>query len=135
MVENEKKEILMIFRRGKWDLPKGKLEKGEKLESCAIREVEEETGLKNIKLLGPLTTTYHTYHEGTRFILKESHWFKMRVKDKQTLIPQTNEDIHDIKWVNSNDVESYLHQSYPSDHRYNRKLYAESRSGAIVKWF
>ena len=113
LVENEKKEILMIFRRGKWDLPKGKLEKGETLESCAIREVEEETGLKNIKILGPLTTTFHTYHEGTRFILKESHWFKMRVKDKQNLIPQINEDILDIKWVNYNDIEKYLHQSYP----------------------
>src|SRR5258705_8336444 len=80
LVLNEKKEILLIFRRGKWDLPKGKLDKGEKLEDCAIREVEEETGLKKIELVSPLTTTYHTYHEGTKFILKESHWYMMNVE-------------------------------------------------------
>src|ERR1044071_5972343 len=77
LVTNDKDEILIIFRRGKWDLPKGKLDEGEKLEDCAIREVEEETGLKNVKLYSPLTVTFHTYHEGTKFILKESHWFMM----------------------------------------------------------
>ena len=62
MVKNEKNETLLIFRRGKWDLPKGKLDKGESLEECAVREVEEETGLKNVKLVSPLIITYHTYH-------------------------------------------------------------------------
>ncbi len=50
LVENEKGEVLLIFRRGKWDLPKGKLDPGETIEQCAVREVEEETGLKNIEL-------------------------------------------------------------------------------------
>jgi 8-oxo-dGTP pyrophosphatase MutT (NUDIX family) len=113
LVENKKKEILMIFRRGKWDLPKGKLDKGETLETCAIREVEEETGLRNIKLLGPLVITYHTYHEGTKFILKESHWYRMQVSTDQKLIPQTDEDIQQIQWVNINDLEKYLKNSYP----------------------
>ena len=113
LVENKKKEILMIFRRGKWDLPKGKLDKGETLEECAIREVEEETGLKNIKLLGPLITTCHTYHEGTKFILKESHWYRMQVTGDQKLIPQTDEDIQQIHWVNTNDMGKYLKNSYP----------------------
>ena len=113
LVENKNKDILMIFRRGKWDLPKGKLDKGESLEACAIREVEEETGLRNIKLVGPLTITYHTYHEGTKFILKESHWFRMQVTTEQKLIPQTNEDIRQIHWVNINDLEKYLKNSYP----------------------
>jgi 8-oxo-dGTP pyrophosphatase MutT (NUDIX family) len=113
LVENKKKNILMIFRRGRWDLPKGKLDKGETLEACAIREVEEETGLRNIKLLGPLTITYHTYHEGTKFILKESHWFRMQVTTEQKLVPQTNEDIQQIQWVNLKDLEKYLKNSYP----------------------
>lgn len=114
LVENEKKEILLIFRRGKWDLPKGKLDKGEKLENCAVREVEEETGLKRVKVISPLTITYHTYHEGARFILKESHWYTMEVKGQQQLIPQAEEDIHEIKWVKPEDLEACIKQSFPS---------------------
>jgi len=114
LIQNEKKDILLIFRKGKWDLPKGKLDKGEKLEHCAVREVEEETGLKNIKLIAPLTITYHTYHEGTKFILKESHWYSMTVSGQQLLIPQLEEDIHEIKWVKKDDLQKYLKDSYPS---------------------
>ena len=114
LVMNEKNEILIIFRRGKWDLPKGKLDKGEKLEECAVREVEEETGLQNIKLISPLTITHHTYHEGARFILKESYWYNMKVSGEQKLIPQTTEDIHEIKWVKADELSPYLKISYPA---------------------
>ena len=110
----KKKEILLIFRRGKWDMPKGKLDKGEKLEDCAIREVEEETGLKKIELISPLTTTYHTYHEGTKFILKESHWYMMNVEGDQILTPQTEEDILELRWVNANDLDKYRKDTFPS---------------------
>ena len=113
-VLNENKETLLIFRRGKWDLPKGKLDKGETLEDCAVREVEEETGLQKIKLLSPLTITYHVYHEGTRFILKESHWYNMKVTGDQKLVPQTEEDIHEIKWVKAADLEKYRKDAFPS---------------------
>jgi 8-oxo-dGTP pyrophosphatase MutT (NUDIX family) len=114
LVLNEKKEILLIFRRGKWDMPKGKLDKDEKLEDCAIREVKEETGLKKVKLVSPLTITYHTYHEGTRFILKESHWYNMKVNDEQILTPQTEEDILEIRWVDVSDLDRYRKDSFPS---------------------
>ena len=114
LVINEKKEILMIFRRGKWDLPKGKLDKGEKLEDCAVREVEEETGLQKIKLLSPLTITYHTYHEGTKFILKESHWYNMKVSGEQNLVPQTEEGIAEIKWVAVKESEKLFPNCFPS---------------------
>jgi 8-oxo-dGTP pyrophosphatase MutT (NUDIX family) len=114
LVFNEKKEILMIFRRGKWDLPKGKLDAGEKLEDCALREVEEETGLKDIKLHDPLTVTYHTYHEGTKFILKETHWYRMKVKGPQSLVPQTEEQILEIKWIDIGSLGSYVAKSYPA---------------------
>ena len=114
LVLNEKKEILLIFRRGKWDMPKGKLDKGEKLEDCAIREVEEETGLKKIELVSPLTITYHTYHEGTKFILKESHWYTMKVNGEQMLTPQTEEDILELRWVNADDLDKYRKDSFPS---------------------
>ena len=114
LVLNEKKQMLMIFRRGKWDLPKGKLDDGETLEECAVREVEEETGLCNIKLVSPLLITYHTYHEGTKFILKESHWYNMRVSGEQKLIPQTEEDIHEIKWVTAKDAQKLFPECFPS---------------------
>ena len=114
LVQNEKKEYLLIFRKGKWDLPKGKLDKGEKLEDCAIREVEEETGLKEVKLIKPLCITYHTYHEGARFILKDSHWYIMKVKGSQQLVPQTEEDIHEIRWVKKEGLSEYIKISYPS---------------------
>lgn len=114
LVQNEKKEILIIFRRGKWDLPKGKLDKNEKLEGCAVREVEEETGLQKVKLVSPLAITYHTYHEGARFILKESHWYNMNVKGDQQLVPQTTEDIHEIKWVKQSGLGEYMKNSFPS---------------------
>ncbi len=114
LVMNEKNEILIIFRRGKWDLPKGKSDKGESLENCAVREVEEETGLTKLKLISALTITYHTYHEGARFILKESHWYNMKVSGNQKLIPQTTEDIHEIKWVRATDLHYYMKNSFPS---------------------
>lgn len=114
LVINPENEWLLIFRRGKWDLPKGKLEKGEKLEDCAVREVEEETGLKNVTLLKPLTVTWHTYHEGTRFILKESHWYSMSVSSEQSLVPQTEEDIQEVKWVKPSGLQEYMSNTYPS---------------------
>ncbi|MBN8673658.1 MAG: NUDIX domain-containing protein [Chitinophagales bacterium] len=114
IVQNENGELLLIFRRGKWDLPKGKLDKGESLEDCAVREVEEETGLKQVKLAEPLLITYHTYHEGTKFILKESHWYSMKVSSRQELVPQTEEDILETRWVAADALEPYLKNSFPS---------------------
>lgn len=114
LVYNPAKEILMIFRRGKWDLPKGKLDPGETLEACAVREVQEETGLKHVKLLKPLCITYHTYHEGSRFILKDSHWYMMETGADEVLVPQTEEDIQETRWVNNAGVKQLLKDCFPS---------------------
>ena len=114
LVTNDQQEILIIFRRGKWDLPKGKLDKDETLEACAVREVQEETGLQQVQLLAPLTITYHTYHEGARFILKESHWYTMKAPGNQTLVPQLTEQITVTKWVTVPQIGEYLTTSYPS---------------------
>lgn len=114
LVRKDKNKILMIFRRGKWDLPKGKLDKGETLEACAVREVQEETGLQKVQLLYPLLTTYHTYHEGARFCLKESYWFTMQVKGEQQLYPQISEGIIELKWVSTNEVKKLYAETYPS---------------------
>jgi len=114
LILNEKKEPLLIFRRKKWDLPKGKLDKGESLEECAIREVMEETGLQKLKLTRFLTLTYHTYHEGTRFILKETHWFLMKASSTQKMKPQTEEEINEIRWAKMSELPVYMMHTYPS---------------------
>jgi len=114
VVNNEKGAILLIFRKGKWDLPKGKLDKGESLDVCAVREVKEETGLRQVTLDEHLTVSYHTYHEGARFILKESHWYLMHADSNQELVPQLEEDINELKWVDPEELDRYFHQSFPS---------------------
>ena len=103
-VFNEDNNILMIFRRGFWDLPKGKLEKGEPRELTAIREVEEETGIKNIQLISLLHMSYHTYKtkKGKR-ILKPIYWYRMTAP-KQILIPQVEEDIEQALWMSLEDI-------------------------------
>jgi 8-oxo-dGTP pyrophosphatase MutT (NUDIX family) len=113
IVKNEKGEILMIFRRGKWDMPKGKLDQGESIETCAIREVEEETGIRNTKLLSPFGITYHVYDEFGKHILKESHWFNMLSPGIQSLIPQTEEQITAIEWTDDKRRKELLNESYP----------------------
>ncbi len=98
VVENDEKETLMIFRRDWWDLPKGKIDPGETPEIAAIREVKEETGLKNVSLIKFLCQTYHTYTLNEKRILKPTHWYLMFSNDTD-LIPQTAEDILEVKWV------------------------------------
>ncbi len=114
LVQNEKKELLFMLRRGKWDLPKGKLDRKETLEQCAEREVEEETGLKNIVMGSPLLVTYHTYDENGKHFLKESHWYRMSVSGKQSLTPQLEEQITQLKWVEAGEVGSFTRNTYPS---------------------
>ncbi len=112
LVINDNQEVLMIFRRGKWDLPKGKLDKNESIEQCAVREVEEETGLTDIELGEKIITTYHTYTQFGKHILKESHWYKMHGNADQKLVPQTEEDITEIKWINESDLKKYTSKTY-----------------------
>jgi 8-oxo-dGTP pyrophosphatase MutT (NUDIX family) len=114
IVENETGEILMIHRRGKWDLPKGKLDKGETLEMAAIREVQEETGLSQLRITEKKGITYHTYDEFGKHILKESHWYHMQGTKKDALIPQVSEDIMQIEWVQKDKLSSFMPDSYPS---------------------
>jgi 8-oxo-dGTP pyrophosphatase MutT (NUDIX family) len=114
LVLNEQNELLMMFRRGHWDLPKGKLDDGETILECAVREVKEETGLQNIVPGKKIGTTVHEYFDihVLNFVQKETHWFEMNAKNDQALIPQTDEDIVELKWVQKKDIEKYLKQSY-----------------------
>ncbi len=114
LVYNEKDELLMIFRRGKWDLPKGKLDDGETIEDCAIREVMEETGLTTVIRGYLIGITYHQYFDQwlKEDVIKESHWYRMEAPGNQKLIPQTEEDIEIIKWVSEKELDEYLENSY-----------------------
>ncbi len=114
IVENESKEILFIFRRNKWDLPKGKIEPNESIEDAAIREVKEETGLQKLNIINPLPTTYHLYKErNQQWIIKQTHWFLMQSNSQQILTPQAEEDITKIEWCNATQQTEKLKNSYP----------------------
>ena len=112
LVYNAKKEVLFIFRNGKWDLPKGGIEKGEAIEDTAMREVEEETGVGNLIVTEKLQKTYHIFKRNGRFKLKITHWFEMRTSYNGTLIPQGDEGIEKAVWLNPDEVKDALKSSY-----------------------
>ncbi len=112
LVTNELGEVLFIFRRGKWDLPKGKLDPGESLESCAIREVKEETGIGVLEMIRFLLVTKHEYAERGQNFLKETHWWLMKTIGNQPLTPQTEEDITGIRWIGSDDFKIVIQNTY-----------------------
>jgi 8-oxo-dGTP pyrophosphatase MutT (NUDIX family) len=112
IVENDKKQHLFIYRNGIWDLPKGKMEKGESIEETAIREVQEECGIQNIKIDRFLLKTYHLFTENRKKRLKITHWFKMTELEKSELIPQTEEGIEKVEWIDINKHTDFLKNSY-----------------------
>lgn len=98
LVKNDRGELLLIFRHGKWDLPKGKVEAHEQTDTAAVREVREETGLQKIALLSEFQRTYHTYVQGGKRVLKETVWYLMRAQSG-ALVPQHDEGITRVEWV------------------------------------
>ena len=118
LVQNNEGAFLLIFRRGFWDLPKGKLDAGELIPECAVREVREETGLQTITLESFICMTTHAYFDTwlQKDVLKETHWYAMKASSllPETLIPQTEEDIEKIEWVPVELLHQYLLQTYPT---------------------
>ncbi len=113
-VYSENNEVLLIFRRGKWDLPKGKLDEGEDLQTCALREITEETGVQQIAPEGPLCITWHTYREDGKHILKESHWYLVKATKPNAFIPQVDEDIEKCEWVSIDELAPYMENTHGS---------------------
>jgi len=100
LVFNEKNQLLAIFRRGNWDLPKGKIEKNEHKRLGALREVMEETGVENVQIVKKVGKTYHIFSNKTsKRSLKLTHWYEMTTRHKGKLIPQLEEDIEKAEWV------------------------------------
>ena len=114
VVRNPQGRILFIKRRGKWDLPKGKLEIGEDISECAQREVEEETGVKGLFVLGKRVVTYHIYKQDQRWYLKETHWYNMYSDSKEDLHPQKEEDIEVCAWKKPKKLKKLLKNSFSS---------------------
>jgi len=108
LITNPEGEILLMFRRNKWDLPKGKQDDGESLEECAVREVREETGLQQITLTDKITETFHYYPLKDKKMLKHTYWYRMQFTGTELTIPQIEEDIMDIQWIRSENLGKYL---------------------------
>lgn len=93
-------EFLFIKRNGVWDIPKGKIEKNEKIKNAAVREIEEECGLIKPKIKKHLINTWHTYEMNGRLHLKRTYWFWLKEGKKSTkLVPQKEEGITKVKYL------------------------------------
>ncbi|HTL82316.1 MAG TPA: NUDIX domain-containing protein [Bacteroidia bacterium] len=114
LVHNMEGKILLMMRHGKWDLPKGKVEHGEKIRDAALREVEEECGVKHLRVVKELAPTYHTYVQDDKYILKKTHWFEMESRIESLLMPQTEEGITEVKWMTKEEVKKAMENTYAS---------------------
>lgn len=115
VVKNTENQTLFIYRLNHWDLPKGKIEKGEKIEEAAIREVEEECAVTNLKIVKPLNDSYHIYDLDEQPILKKTYWFKMQTDFDGELIPQKEEGIEKVEWFTNEQIQEVaLKNTYAS---------------------
>lgn len=132
LVKNENGDYLFIYRNDKWDLPKGKIEKYERVKDAAVREVEEECGIKVNKLGEKICKTYHAYIYRGEVVLKKTHWFKMKCKAQGKLKPQKEEGITDVRWFKKDHIEPIVANTFPSimDVLEKRKLVGEQESRA-----
>lgn len=108
---------LMILRNARWDLPKGHWEPGETIEECAVREVEEETGVRGVRIVRPLCRTLHAYSMRGRWELKCTHWFAMRMDGNCALRPQREEGIERVSWCPSSQLNERLQTTFPTIRR------------------
>ena len=114
VVVNSKREVLWILRNGKWDLPKGKIESGEKVEDAAVREVKEECAVRGINRGALLGVTYHTYSYKSEAILKKTYWYAMTCSSEQVLKPQLEEGITEVVWADKTKHLSCVSNTYTS---------------------
>ena len=106
IVKNENGGKLFIYRLDKWDLPKGKIEKGEGIQAAAIREIEEECGITDLTIQKQLQDTYHIYEHKGEIILKQTYWFELTSSFKGELVPQLEENITKVEWLTDAEIET-----------------------------
>ena len=114
LVKSAEGNYLFIFRNKKWDLPKGKVEKGERMKEAAQREVEEECGVRIQTNDEKLCKTYHVYVLNNKLVLKKTNWYSMTVKGEPKLIPQKEEGITKAVWLSEIELNPVLKNTYPS---------------------
>ncbi|MHC1778480.1 MAG: NUDIX hydrolase [Lentimicrobium sp.] len=114
VVRNESNARLFIFRFGKWDLPKGKIERSESTTSAALREVTEETSLMSPHILAELPSTYHIYEHKGKKVLKRTYWYSMKYNGSGNPVPQTEEGITDARWFLPEDFNIVYNNTYAS---------------------
>lgn len=112
LVYNTKGEVLFIYRNGKWDLPKGGIEKGEEIHETAAREVMEETGVRGLSVHEKLCKTYHVFKRNDRYKLKITHWFRMETDYSGPLEAQLEEGIEKVAWLKPSEIPAALQNSY-----------------------
>jgi 8-oxo-dGTP pyrophosphatase MutT (NUDIX family) len=112
LVLNSSKELLVIYRNGKWDLPKGKVEENEEIELAAIREVQEECGIIQIEILGFFERTYNIYDLNAQSYFKTTHWFLMKTNQEEELKPQLEEGIEEVKWTSIDRLEFVFQNTF-----------------------
>lgn len=113
LVSNEEMHYLFIFRNGKWDLPKGKLDNGETFRLAAVREVEEECGIQINGLGRKICNTYHIYEMNKERVLKKTAWYRMKAVNQNNLVPQLEEGITDVRWLAPGDFMMVRQNTYP----------------------
>lgn len=113
IVRNESNQALFIFRNGKWDLPKGKMEEDENSRSAAIREVEEECGIRIDASGEKIANTYHIYEMNGQMLLKKTAWYWMKASKKEKLIPQVEEGITEVRWLSKSELAMVRENTYP----------------------
>lgn len=114
LVRNSRGEILVMYRRGKWDLPKGKVDVGEESYETAIREVEEECGLSGLLIRKKIVETWHCYSLNEQHILKPTTWFEMEYPGNEKPVPQAEEEITDIQWISPASLGFLRENTFPS---------------------
>lgn len=127
-VYNTNNDILFIYRNGFWDLPKGKIEKGESIEECAVREVEEETGITGVEITRFLQKTYHVFRRNGEYRLKLTYWFEMTSNYNDELVPQLDEGITKVKWKSGKKAKKALSKSYANIAQLFPREYLVSKS-------